>query len=124
MALNETNTYRPEALLSGTMPVYSEPDTYAVGAVVAANTVVGRVTASKKLVKSVKTASDGSQKPVGIAVADVDASAGDAVGPTYKAGCFNPDGLVIDASFTGDDLRLAFEGTPIFIRKTLNLTTV
>ena len=124
MALNETNTYVPESAFVGTMPVYSEPDTFASGAVVAARTVVGRITASKKLVKAVKTATDGSQKPVGIAVRDVDASAADAVGPVYKAGAFDPTKLVIDPSFTADDVRLAFEGTPLFIRTPLSLTTL
>ena len=123
MALNETNTYKPDTLITGTMPVYSQPETYLSGAAVAALTVVGRVTASGKLKKAVKTANDGSKTPVGIAVADVDASAADAIGPTYKAGCFNPDLLVIDPSFSADDLRIAFEGTPLFIRSALGLTT-
>ena len=124
MALNETNTYRPEALITGTMPVYSEPETFLTGAAVAALTVVGRVTANGKLKKAVKTATDGSQKPVGIAVADVEASVADAVGPTYKAGVFNPDMLVIDGSFTPEDVRIAFEGSPLFLRKPLGLTTL
>ena len=123
MALNETNTYTPDQLITGTIPVYSEPETYASGAAVAALTVVGRITASKKLVKAVKTANDGSQKPVGIAVGDVDASAADAVGPTYKMGCFNPAALVIDPSFTVEDVRVAFDGTPLRLRAPLSLTT-
>lgn len=123
MALNETNSWAPRHLLSGDIPVFSEPETYVAGAAVVALTVVGRVTASGKLKKAVKTANDGSQKPVGIAVADVDASAADAVGPTYKMGCFNPNALVIDPSFTVEDVRIAFDGTPLRIRAPLALTT-
>lgn len=123
MALNETNTYTPDGLITGTMPVFSEPETYASGAAVAALTVVGRITASGKLKKAVKSASDGSQKPIGIAVADVDASGADAVGPTYKAGCFDPGKLVIDASYTAEEVRVAFDGTPLRLRAPLPLTT-
>ena len=123
MALNETNLYVPENAIVGTMPVYSEPETFASGALVAARTVVGRVTATKKLVKAVKTATDGSQNPIGIAVQAVDASTADAVGPVYKAGVFDPTKLVIDPSFTAEDVRLAFEGRPLFIRTPLSLTT-
>ncbi|GJE27954.1 head decoration protein [Methylobacterium organophilum] len=123
MALNETNTYLPENAILGTMPVYSEPEILASGALYPALTVVGRVTASKKLVKAVKTANDGSQKPVGIVVRDIDASAGDAVGPVYKAGEFDPTKLLIDGSFSTEDVRLAFEGTPLYLRTPLPLTT-
>lgn len=123
MALNETNSYVPEHLITGTMPVFSEPEVYVAGAAVAALTVVGRVTATGKLKKAVKTANDGSQKPVGIAVGDVDAAAADAVGATYKAGCFDPAVLVIDPSFTAEDVRIAFEGSPLFLRAPLALTT-
>lgn len=45
------------------------------------------------------------------------------MGPTYKAGVFNPDMLVIDPSFSAEDVRIAFEGTPLFLRKPLGLTT-
>ncbi|MCJ2108035.1 head decoration protein [Methylobacterium sp. E-041] len=123
MALNETNTYVPEHDIVGTMPVYSEPETYLTGALVAKRSVVGRVTASGKLKLAVKTATDGSQKPIGIAVRDVDASAADAVGPTYKAGVFDPTTLTIDPSFSVEDVRLAFEGSPLFIRTPLSLST-
>lgn len=124
MASNTTHTYRPEHLITGTSPIVSEPETYAAGAAVPALTVVGRVTATGKLKKAVKTANDGSQKPVGIAVADVDAAAADAVGPTYKAGTFDPGSLLIDPSLTPEEVRLAFEGTGLFLRAPLPLTSL
>lgn len=123
MALNTTTEYRPEALFTGTTPVLSEPEVYAAGVDVARLTVVGRVAATGKLKKAVKTATDGSQKPIGIAVADVECAAADVIGPTYKAGAFNPDVLAIDPTFTVEEVRLAFEGTPITMRRPLNLTT-
>ncbi len=57
-------------------------------------------------IKSVRTAVDGSQYPVGILVDAVDASGGSKVGGIYRQGEFNQNGIVYDSSW-GGSLALA-----------------
>jgi Bacteriophage lambda head decoration protein D len=97
--------------------VITRPQTFASGANVAALTVCGRITASAKLVKSVATASDGSQVPCAICIGDVASAAADKVGPAYITGEFNLDALVWDQSWTGDAQKMgAFGDGPIVLR--------
>jgi len=104
-----TESYTPEVVFLDD-DVISKPDTIAQAGVIPANTVLGRVTASGKLIKSVSTATDGSEKPVAILVSSVDSTAGDVVAPVYVGGTFNVDALVFDASFATDAAKLAAFG--------------
>lgn len=97
--------------------VITRPNTFASGANVAALTVCGRIAASAKLVKSVTTASDGSEVPCAICIGDVASAAADKIGPAYMTGEFNVDALVWDASWTNDAQKVAaFGAGPIVPR--------
>lgn len=113
-----TESYTPEVVLLDDDAI-SKPDTIAQAGVIASNTVLGRVTASGKLIKSVSTAADGSESPVAILVNAVDATAADVVAPVWVAGVFNVDALVFDASFSTDATKLAAFGdlSPVVLKK-------
>jgi hypothetical protein len=117
-------TFTPEQVIIGGSDVITRPETFKSGANVAALTVCGRITASGKLIKSVQTASDGSQVPVAICIEDVASSGADKVGPAYIAGEFNVDGVVWDASWTTDALKLASTGNGPLIFKKLAYSAV
>lgn len=115
-----TESFTPEVVLLDDDAI-SKPDTIALAGVIASNTVLGRVTATGKLVKSVSTAVDGSEKPVAILVNAVDTTAADVVAPVWVAGVFNSDALVFDASYSTDALKLAAFGdlSTIVLKKPL-----
>lgn len=68
-------------------------------AVYVAGTVLGRVTTTGNLIRSVATATDGSQNPAAVILSDVDASAGDTVTMTVVEAKLNTNEIVVDASF-------------------------
>jgi hypothetical protein len=117
-------SFTPEQVIVGATDVITRPETFASGADVAALTVCGRVTASGKLIKSVRTASDGSEVPVAICVENVASAAADKVGPAYIAGEFNVDGVVWDASWATDAQKLKSTGNGPIVFKKLGYSAV
>lgn len=111
--------YVPDDLLAGSADIVTNGnETLLTGQNLAARTVVGRVTASGKLIKSVQTATDGSEKPVGILVYAVDATSADKKCSIYTGGAFNPDALVWDATYNTDAKKwAAFDRTNITLRR-------
>lgn len=103
-------SYTPENLLAGESDVITKPDTIAQAGAIAQFTVMGRVTTGGKLVKSVRTASDGSQNPIAIMAEDVDSTPADITAPVYVAGEFLMDSLVWDASWDTEARKLAAFG--------------
>ena len=87
--------------------------------VLEAFTVMGKVTATGKYVKSVATANDGSQVPVRLLGFKVDTTAGDSTKGMIIAGCFNVDALVFDASFDTDAKKLAAFSSGVLTAKKL-----
>ncbi|MFN4229838.1 head decoration protein [Parvibaculum sp.] len=72
---------------------------------------------SGKAVKCVKTAVDGSQRPVAILAEPVDATEEDVEGPGYVSGQFDPTELDLTGTgFTAATLAAAFRDKPIFLR--------
>ncbi|HCX68961.1 head decoration protein [Parvibaculum sp.] len=72
---------------------------------------------SGKAVKAVKTALDGSQHPVAILAAAVDATDEDVKGPGYISGQFDPTELDLTGTgWTSDTIVAEFDGKPIFLR--------
>jgi hypothetical protein len=103
----------PEALLTGDQPaVFSTDETVLTGQNLAALTVVG-FDANGKIVPAVQADEVSPIQAIGVLVYATDTTAGDAVASVYRAGCFNPDALVWDASFdTAAEKAKAFEGAP------------
>jgi hypothetical protein len=111
-----TQSFTPAALFASDYPVKTEVETIASGAgALAVGTVLGRITASGKLVVSESGASDGSQTPVGLLAVPVDASAADVTAPVYKSGDFFASALTLGTGHTVASVRLALDGTPLFI---------
>lgn len=115
--MSETSTYTPDEFHTGPFPIHTEPEVIAAGqGALAARTVMGRVTATGKWVKSLAAANDGSEVPRAILVEAVDATA-EVTAPFYKAGEFNPDLLIYGTGHTAASVQAALEGTPLFLRR-------
>jgi hypothetical protein len=63
-------------------------------------TVLGKITASGKYVKSLSASSDGSQTPDLILAEDVDATSADAIGLAYARGDFAAQALTLGTAHT------------------------
>ncbi len=89
-------------------------ETLLSGEDLAAGTVVGRVTASGKLVESEQDAVNGSQNPIGVLLHDVDASGGDADCQIIIGGQLNAAALVWHSSWDSQAKKdIAFDRTAI-----------
>lgn len=117
IATSETDSFDQIVLLTGdTPPVVTTSEVAA--AALPQWCVVGR-DADGKIVKATYAADDTGVEPIGITVNAVDPAVGtlDTVA-VYRAGCFNPNALVWDATFDTDaKKKAAFEktGTQIFL---------
>lgn len=110
--------FLPDQLIAGDAKVVSHGATFLTGqGVIARGTVVGLVTSSQKYIKSVQTASDGSQTALAIVADTVDTTAGDALGGVYLSGEFNSDAMTFDASWTlQTTLRAALRNVAIWLK--------
>lgn len=104
-------------LFAGDSPVITSESVVASGAgVLAKYTVLGKVSASGKLVPLNPAASDGSQVGYGILSQPVDATSTDVRVGTFIGGTFNDAALVWPAALTTLAQRKAvFDRTPIVI---------
>lgn len=100
---------------TGQIPLVSDPITVKQGEVRLAGTVMGKITATGKYIKSVRTAVDGSEVPAVILGVDVDATAGDKASFGHVHGQFIWEGLAVDASWTYAQLKAALAGSTIFL---------
>jgi len=87
-------------LLAGDSNIVTQPETILTGQDVVEGTVMGKITASGKLVIVNSANSDGSENPYAIMAQDTDASAADVVAITYHAGQFNENELVFGGTDT------------------------
>lgn len=109
-------TLTPDNLQAGEFPVVTRKRTIASGAgVLIRGTVLGRITASGKFVKSLSAAVDGSQTPREILLQDVDATAADKEAITALTGEFNVAALTIGAGHTAASIRDGLQDLSIFI---------
>lgn len=116
LAGTETETFSVTQLFAGGDAV-TVPVTVVSGQNLVAGEVVGRITASGKIMKSVIGAVDGSATPIGIMVNDVNASGADKAGDMYVSGDFNTAALTWDAGYSTAVLKAkAFDGTAIVVR--------
>lgn len=113
------NQFDPTSLFAGGDDFPQRYGTVLSGqGVVARGTIVGRVTSSGKFVKSVATANDGSQNPVGVVAETVDATSADAPVAIYEEGEFVYEQCIVDASWSLSTLNASFSATGrgIFLR--------
>lgn len=97
--------YSPDNLIAGEGGLISRKVTILTGQNVVRGTVLGKITASGKYIKSLSAAVDGSETPDAILAADCDASAADKEAMVYFAGSFNEAALVIGAAHTAASIR-------------------
>ncbi|MGF7175852.1 head decoration protein [Azospirillum doebereinerae] len=114
-ATSQTNTPLP-SLIAGDFPRVTRKVTIASGAgLLIAGTLLGRITASKKMVKSASASSDGSQTPNAVLAETVDATAADAEAIVYFTGEFNADQLTLGTGHTADSVRDGLRDLSIFL---------
>lgn len=124
LAMSNLNagSYTPEQRFAGDSDIITKPMIVAkvsAGGVIPEGTVLGRVTASGKLIPAVVGASDGSAIGVAILPEAIDTTGGDVTIAVYLAGEFNLDWLKFDATFNTEALKLDAFGASgsIVVRK-------
>ena len=96
--------------------LWTEKGTLTAGQNLKRGALLGKVTAGGKLVQSIATATDGSEKPVGVLMHDMNATA-DAEVDMYVRGDFNQDRIGYGAGQTPDSVRAALADAGIFLHK-------
>lgn len=98
-------------------PITSESIVLASGAgSLTRGTVLGKITASGKYLKSLSGASDGSQTPDLILCEDIDATSADKTTLAYSSGVFNSNALVLGASHTLASIKEGLRAKNIIIQ--------
>ncbi|MGE4402842.1 MAG: head decoration protein [Desulfobulbus sp.] len=93
--VTEATLTMPALLASDTFGPVLIPQTIAAGADLAKGTILGRITASGKLVAAAAASSDGSQTPVAVLMEDAAAASADVSATVGFAGVY------VEASMTG-----------------------
>ncbi|VVT02792.1 Bacteriophage lambda head decoration protein D [Marinobacter salarius] len=112
LAGSGTESFQEDSLVVGGLTDFGN-GTLESGQDLVRGTVIGRVTATGDLKISLQTASDGSEKPIGALVHDVDASSAAAACQFVRGGWLNKSLLTWHASWTEALQKSAFDGTPI-----------
>lgn len=103
--LTETSNSLDNLIAGDQVGLISQKITLLSGQNLVRGTVLGKVTASGKYVKSLSAAVDGSQVPDLILVENKDASAGDKETLAYEAGIFNERALTLGTAHTIASIR-------------------
>jgi len=111
-----TETFNPDGLLAGDFPVISEGATLLSGESVVRGALLGKVTASGKLVLSLSASADGSETPYAIAAATVDASAADAAIPVYLSGEFDSSKVTFGTGHTAASVKDGLRAVGIYLK--------
>lgn len=106
-------TFEHDNLFAGDAEVVREKAV--AGALLTRGTVVGKVTATGKIIAADSTAVDGSKDPYGIVADDVAAIDDPAV--VYLTGEFNENALTFGGADTADTHRLALRKIGIFLKQ-------
>ena len=109
----------PDQLLTGNFPDIIEGEIILSGENLVRGTVLGKVTASGKLIELDIAAVDGSQNFFGVLAEDTDASAADKVAPVFKSGQFNEDALILGGATTIADIKDAARALNCYIQPTV-----
>jgi hypothetical protein len=112
------NIFVPDQLIAGPFQPVTHNITVLSGqGVLKRGTLIGRVTASGKYIKSLAGASDGSQTVLAVLADDVDATSADALGGAYLSGEFNANAMTYDVSWTLSALQLAGRAYDIYVKQ-------
>lgn len=109
-----SQSFTPVEIIASNFPQLTGP-AVVVGAGLKRGAVLGRVTATGKLVLSASGSSDGSQVPFAI-LADDEIAAAEQKAAVYLAGHFEGSKLAYGTGHTADSVRDAFRAAGIFIK--------
>lgn len=79
-------------------------------------TLLGKITASGKYVKSLSASSDGSEVPTAILATDTDATAADVKSNAYFAGEFNQEAVVFGTAHTAASVKAGLRNLNIHLK--------
>lgn len=113
----QAETYTPDRLVLDTRLLVTRQVTIGTAANLARGTLLGRITASGKYIRSLSAASDGSQTPVAILAHQADAAAADVSAGVYVAGEFDAAAVLFGASHTFASTRDALEARGIHLKQ-------
>ena len=115
--VNTVATFNHDKLIGGVEPaVFTANEVIITGAgKLSRGRVLGKLTASGKLISVDSTKTDGSEKPYAILAADVDATSTDVVAPVYKAGPFNREALTFGGTDTAAKHEDALRDANIYL---------
>lgn len=110
MSLTQVGSVDYQNLIAGDFPQMTSSEIVLTGNDLAIGTVVGKITASSKLVAVDSANSDGSENPYGVLAQKTDATTGDKTTVVWLTGEFNSERLIFGGSDTiathKDALRL------------------
>jgi hypothetical protein len=106
------DTYQPSPFLLGGLVSFGG-GTVSSGQNLVKGDVIGRVATSGELIKSVQTATDGSEIPIGVAAHNCDATSAAKATVYIKGGDLDASMVNFDASFTATEQLAVFDRTPI-----------
>ena len=113
-----TEVFVPDQLIAGDLKIVTGNGILASG-VLPRGSVLG-LNAAGQYVLSVKTATDGSEKPCAILIETTDASVNAQAVGVYLMGEFNARALDFDPSWTVPDLQAAMRQYGIFIKDSIS----
>ena len=121
MALRDPNfgnvdAFTQENLIAGDFPRHTDTVTIAAGETLGLGAVLGEVTADGTFKLSAAAATDGSETPIAILQADVDASAAATKAAVWFTGCFNEDALVFGAGHDKTTAKPGLRSRSIFLK--------
>lgn len=113
------DAFTPDQLIAGDLKIVTDNITVISGQVLKRGTVLGKITASGKYTLALSASADGSQTPARVLVDDVDATAGDVQGGSFRQAELNGNALILGAGITLSAAQAALEtapGTNVFIK--------
>lgn len=116
-----TETFAWKNILAGDFPLVSTEVTVLSGQNLVIGTVVGKITASAKVVILDSGNADGSENIFAVLSEPVDASAGDVVGPAFITGEFDSSKMVFGGTDTVATHLVAARDLSIFFKKTTDV---
>lgn len=111
-----TETYTADNLIAGDHPLVTESVTVLDGQTLTRGAVLGKITASGKVVLSLAAAVDGSEVPYAILAEDVTADGADEEATAYLSGEFNEGELTIGTGHTADSIRAGLRDLSIYLK--------
>lgn len=118
--MTELGTTTADNLFAGNFSIVTEEETILSGQDVTRKTVMGKITASGKLVIVDSSNSDGSEVAYCIMAEDIDASAADTVGIVYKSGEFSQKELIFGGSDVYGDHKEAMRSLGMYLKDALD----